>query len=122
MNGFTGFAFGQTLPSVPGAPWWLILLLFAVAPALWRVATYMIQRSDDRRGEYKGLLKEKDDRISELYDRLITEGIESREALATAAKTLEGFVEKRDSIEAKMDHVIDVLQPILEYVEKNDAA
>jgi len=82
----------------------------------------MIERSDSRRTEYKQLLHQKDDRIGELYDRLLTEGIESREALATAAKTLEGFVEKENSLEARLDHIKAELAVVVEYLRRKDAA
>lgn len=100
----------------------MILALFAVAPALWKVATYLIERSDGRRKEYKDLLNAKDDRINELYDRLLTESVESREALATAAKTLEGFVEKENSLEARLDAIKADLAVVVEYVRRKDAA
>jgi len=112
----------QSIPTVPGAPWWLILILFAVAPALWKVTTYFLERMDARRTERNTTFKDKDNTIKELYDRLLTDGQESREALSTAAKTMEGFVDKKDTLEAKLDHVINELQLVVEYVKRNDAA
>lgn len=123
----------QNLPDLPGAPWWLILVLFAVFPAIWQVTKYVIERIDTRqkerqaaesrrRQDYKDVFRQKDEQIKELYDRFITEGIENREALSTAARTLEGFVEKENALEAKLDHIIDLLQPVAEYAKKRNGA